>query len=52
MNTQIHKYKVEKDWLVPSITDKDLKVIFALEVNKNKQCSVMLEKTSYVKRMK
>lgn len=44
MKTQIHTFRVEKDWLVPSITDKDLRLIADLKLNMSKQRSAMVKK--------
>lgn len=35
LKTQIHKYRLENDWLVWRIIDNNLKVIVYLKLNKN-----------------
>lgn len=49
MKTQIHNNRVEKDWFIPSITDKELRVTVDLKLNMNRQCSTMEKKTTCVK---
>ena len=36
MKTHLHKYRVEKERLIPSITDKDVRVIVDLVLNMKK----------------
>ena len=43
MKTQLHKYSVEKEWLIPSIIDKGVSVIVDLELNRNKQYSAVVK---------